>query len=68
MQPVLVKKNVRNFLGDTKGVWPVYRNHIEPDDCYTDVTGIFDLNERTMQVWSGNPKETEPMGEWKLDF
>ena len=68
MQPVETLNEVRNFLGDVKGKWPVWRNHIAPDNCYTDVTGIFNLNEETFTVWTGNPENTEPVKQFNLLF
>ena len=60
LQPINSIAGIRGFLSDEHGAWPVYRNHIAPDDCYTEVTGVFDLRARTLSVWSNTPSTAGP--------
>jgi hypothetical protein len=52
LQPVRDIRAMRAFLGDEKGEWPVFRNKIAPDDCFTEVSAVFDLNKKTLSVWA----------------
>ena len=36
------------------------RNHTPPDDCFSEVAGVFDLRRKTLTVWKRNPKAHEP--------
>lgn len=60
MSPILDLDGAIGFLGDTQGEWPVYRNKIAPDDCYTEVSAMFDLLSRTLMIWTGNPARSPP--------
>jgi len=66
MQPVNSVGRVRSFLGDTVGPLPVYRNHTPPDDCFTEVTAIFDLLAKSLSVWTSNPRDGPPGKIFKL--
>eukprot|EP00746_Dinoflagellata_sp_MGD_P129442 gnl/MRDRNA2_/MRDRNA2_63615_c0_seq1.p1 gnl/MRDRNA2_/MRDRNA2_63615_c0~~gnl/MRDRNA2_/MRDRNA2_63615_c0_seq1.p1 ORF type:complete len:405 (+),score=69.60 gnl/MRDRNA2_/MRDRNA2_63615_c0_seq1:3-1217(+) len=50
---------IRSFLGDTSDPeYPVYRSHVPPDDCFTEISAIFDLRSGTLEVWNTNPRDT----------
>mmetsp|Transcript_93360 Transcript_93360/g.251955 ORF Transcript_93360/g.251955 Transcript_93360/m.251955 type:complete len:206 (-) Transcript_93360:28-645(-) len=60
---------LRAFLSDrTDREWPVWRNHTAGDDCFTEVTGIFDLHQRTLSVWTSPSHASPPEMELSLDF
>eukprot|EP00947_MAST-08B_sp_MAST-8B-sp1_P004975 g4975.t1 len=66
MQPVDDGARLRGFLGDTTGAYPVWRNDTEPDDCFSEVAAVFDLNRATLSVWTGNPKLGPPQRVFEL--
>lgn len=52
---------VRQFLSDqTDPKWKVYRNHTAPDDCYTEITGLFDFKTGKLSIWRGTPADSSP--------
>mmetsp|Transcript_57996 Transcript_57996/g.155307 ORF Transcript_57996/g.155307 Transcript_57996/m.155307 type:complete len:391 (-) Transcript_57996:114-1286(-) len=60
---------VRAFLSDRADPhWPVWRNRTGGDDCYTQVTGLFDLERRTLSVWTVPAASAAPELELALDF
>lgn len=61
---------LRQFLSDERDlVYPVYRNggHV-PDSAITEVTGIFNIRERTISAWSQRSKDSPPELVLPLDF
>eukprot|EP00930_Biecheleria_cincta_P023815 TRINITY_DN17135_c0_g1_i4.p1 TRINITY_DN17135_c0_g1~~TRINITY_DN17135_c0_g1_i4.p1 ORF type:complete len:295 (+),score=29.83 TRINITY_DN17135_c0_g1_i4:279-1163(+) len=59
---------IRAFLADRKDDrYPVWRNKTGGDDCFTEVTGLFDLERRTLAVWTA-PALGAPLMELPLDF
>lgn len=61
MQPASVPA-IRAFMSDTADAqYPVYRNHIPPDDCFTEVTGIFDFVKGTLSLWNSPPASSSPV-------
>lgn len=61
-------EGIRAFLSDRKDEqYPVWRNKTGGDDCFTEVTGLFDLERRTLAVWT-TPALAMPLMELSLDF
>ncbi|CAE8599462.1 unnamed protein product [Polarella glacialis] len=60
---------LRSFLSDrTDEQWPVWRNGTRGDDCFTEVTGIFDLQRQTLSVWTSPAAARAPEMELSLNF
>ena len=61
--------DLRAFLSDRSDPdWPVWRNRTSKDDCFTSITGIFDLQRQTLSAWTSPANASDPLFEMKLDF
>jgi len=58
---ISMESGVRGFLGDTANAkYPVYRTG-DGDDTVTLATGVFDLTQKQVAIYVGNPKTALPL-------
>ena len=62
-------KDLRSFLSDRSDPdWPVWRNRTSKDEGFTSITGIFDLEKRTISAWTSPSNATDAQFEMSLDL
>jgi len=63
-------KDLRSFLSDDRSDpdWPVWRNRTSKDEGFTSITGIFDLEKRTISAWTSPSNATDAQFEMSLDL
>ena len=58
---------LRAFLSDRSDPdWPVWRNRTAKDECFTSITGIFDLQRGTISAWTSPSNASDPEFEMYL--
>jgi len=68
LEPATVD-GIRHFLSDSQDPqWPVYRNSTGADNCFTDATGLFDLERRSLHFWNTRSSESPPLVTFDLSF
>eukprot|EP00731_Ephydatia_muelleri_P010326 Em0005g912a len=60
-------KDILGILGDTADPqYPIFRNGAPPDNTVTLGTVLYDLNQKMMYVFRGNPSQNDPMMAFSL--